>query len=608
MRMEKRSFSRRRFLAGSVSGVSLGIAGVTGSGLLSSHPNKCFGCLPDRLTTNMAAATVHPLATRGAMEAMRQGGNAIDAAIAAGLVLGVVDGHNSGLGGGCLINVRLANGKMLAIDGRETAGAAAHAKMFVRNGKADASLSQTGPLASAVPSQLAAMHRLHRDFGRLRWDQLFGWAIAAAENGMPVSKSTARTLAAEKDDLGKFSASKEIYIKRDGSTPSEGEILVQRDLASTLKAIAKNGPEWFYRGPFAKSCCEYLANLGGILTEKDFSEYQPVDRSPVITKYRGLSVVGFPPPSSGGYHIAQMLSMLEAYPLKDWYENNPTLYYHLLAETMKRAFADRAFWLGDSDFAPVPESLLDPAYLQARMKDFSTTAATLGIERGSPPGADASRFGTAPGDGADPKNGPDDSGKHTTHLTTADQEGNWVAMTCTVNTSWGSKVTVPGTGVMLNNQMDDFSIAPGTPNAFGLVGSQANAVEARKRPLSSMSPTMVLDAENRPWLTCGAAGGPKIINATLQVLLRVIDLGQLIDVAIAAPRVHHQWRPDQLQLESSVGAGTPYAISAETIDGLKGLGHPLKEASGLAIAQGIQRRGDRLIAAHDPRAQGLSEA
>jgi gamma-glutamyltranspeptidase/glutathione hydrolase len=181
-------------------------------------------------------------------------------------------------------------------------------------------------------------------------------------------------------------------------------------------------------------------------------------------------------------------------------------------------------------------------------------------------------------------------------------------MTCTVNTSWGSKVTVPGTGVMLNNQMDDFSIAPGTPNAFGLVGSQANAVEARKRPLSSMSPTMVLDAENRPWLTCGAAGGPKIINATLQVLLRVIDLGQPIDVAIAAPRVHHQWRPDQLQVETLVGAGTPYAISPETIDGLKRLGHPLKVESGLAIAQGIQRRGDRLIAAHDPRAQGLSEA
>jgi gamma-glutamyltranspeptidase/glutathione hydrolase len=181
-------------------------------------------------------------------------------------------------------------------------------------------------------------------------------------------------------------------------------------------------------------------------------------------------------------------------------------------------------------------------------------------------------------------------------------------MTCTINTSWGSKVTVPGTGVMLNNEMDDFSIAPGTPNAFGLVGSQANAVEARKRPLSSMSPTMVLDAQDRPLVTCGAAGGPKIINATLQVLLRVIDQGQSIDVAIAAPRVHHQWRPNQLQLESSVGAGTPYAISAETIDGLKGLGHPLKEASGLAIAQGIQRRGDRLIAAHDPRAQGLSEA
>lgn len=608
MRMEKRSFQRRRFLADSLSGVGLGIAGISGAGLVGGFPSRSFGCLPDRLTTNMAAATVHPLATRGAMEAMRQGGNAIDAAIAAALVLGVVDGHNSGLGGGCLINVRLADGKILAIDGRETAGAAAHAKMFVRDGIADASLSQTGPLASAVPSQLAAMHRLHDEHGRLKWGQLFEWAIAAAENGMTVSRSTARTLASERQDLLKFSASKEIYIKQDGSTPKEGELLVQTDLASTLKALAKNGPDWFYRGPFAKSCCEYLSSLGGILTEDDFHEYQPVDRSPVSTKYRGLSVIGFPPPSSGGYHIAQMLSMLEAYPLKDWHENNPTLYYHLLAETMKRAFADRAFWLGDSDFVPVPESLLDPAYLKARMKDFSRTAATLEIERGIPPGADASRFKTDLESKLNPQKGPNDSGKHTTHLTTADQEGNWVAMTCTINTSWGSKVTVPGTGVMLNNEMDDFSIAPGTPNAFGLVGSEANAVEARKRPLSSMSPTIVLDAENRPLVTCGAAGGPKIINATLQVLLRVIDLGQTINVAVAAPRVHHQWRPDQLQYEKSIGAGTPESISIEVIDGLKQLGHPLKEANGLAVAQGIQRRGDRLFAAHDPRAQGLSEA
>jgi gamma-glutamyltranspeptidase / glutathione hydrolase len=588
---------RRQFLANTMatSGVMVGHAGL-GLGMGAE-----FELELDRLTTNVGAATVHPLATQSASEAMRAGGNAIDAAIAAALVLGVVDGHNSGIGGGCLILARLSNGAIVAVDGRETAGAAAYDTMFVRDGVADASLSQTGPLACGVPGQIAAMKRLHADHGRLAWNQLFDWAIGAAENGCPVSAATARTLAAEATDLARFAASKEIFLDRDGKPPREGEQLVQKDLAKTLRSIAEQGAEWFYTGPFAASCAEYLQSIGGILTQEDFVRYRAIDRSPITTVYRGMSILGFPPPSSGGIHIAQMLQMMQPYPVREWYESSPIRFYHLLAECMKRAFADRAFWLGDSDFVSVPSGLLDPQYALDRMKDFDPSRATLGIERGYPPRSDAERRIVDP---AQP-NGKD--GKHTTHLTTADREGNWVAMTCTVNTSWGSKVTVPGTGVILNNEMDDFAIAPGTPNAFGLVGSQANAVAAGKRPLSSMSPTLVLDAMGLPVITCGAAGGPRIINATLQTLVRTIDCGQSIEDAIAAPRVHQQWRPDQLLIESEIGKGTSYEITEPIREGLKSLGHTVKSSSGLAVAQGIQRRGDRLLAAHDPRAKGTSE-
>jgi gamma-glutamyltranspeptidase/glutathione hydrolase len=268
---------------------------------------------------------------------------------------------------------------------------------------------------------------------------------------------------------------------------------------------------------------------------------------------------------------------------------------------MKRAFADRAHWLGDSDFVDVPQGLLAPEYSKDRMADFLHSKSTDGIEHGWPDGVvEREILSSEPSPGEDHK--------HTTHLTAADDEGNWVAMTCTVNTSWGCKITVPGTGVMLNNQMDDFSIAPGTPNAFGLVGSASNAVAPGKRPLSSMSPTIVLDSTGQPVLTAGAAGGPRIINATLQVLLRVLDGGCSVAEALAAPRVHHQWRPDQLLFEDQTGIDSPWAITPETRQRLSAMGHPLKASGALAISQAIHRQGNWLAAAHDPRAQGASES
>jgi gamma-glutamyltranspeptidase / glutathione hydrolase len=551
-------------------------------------------------TREGAAATVHPLATQAAMEILHAGGNAIDAAIAAALVLGVVDGHNSGIGGGCLVLLRLADGRIRAVDGRETAGAAAHRDMFVRNGKADASLSQTGPLACGVPGQIAAMQRMHQAHGKLAWASLFESAIGAAQNGHAISKTMSRTIANEAEALARFPASRQVLLHADQSPLREGAWLVQTDLAETLRQVAHHGADWFYLNGFAKSCCEYLQTLGGILTPEDFRRYQALDRTPIAVEYRGHSVIGFPPPSSGGLHIAQILTMLRPFPVQAWFQESPSRALHLLAECMKRAFADRATWLGDSDFVHVPSNLLDPAYLHERMRDFSEAQATGGIQHGVPAGAES-----LPGAGqAAPADGLD--GKHTTHLTVADAEGNWVAMTCTVNTSWGSKVMVPGTGVMLNNEMDDFSIAPGEPNAFGLVGSQANEVAPGKRPLSSMSPTLVLDPQGNPWLTCGAAGGPRIINATLQVLIRAIDLQQPITDAIAAPRIHHQWRPDTLALEVGLPHQPDTAFSEQTLEQLRARGHTLRNSTGLGVAQGIQRIGHQLVAAHDPRSDGAS--
>ena len=567
--------------------------------LLSTKAPRSSGF--DKLTVNRGAATVHPLATQSAARILRSGGNAIDAAISAALVLGVVDGHNSGIGGGCLVLIRRSNGQIHAIDGREMAGLGASEGMFLRGGKADASLSQNGPLACGVPSQIAAIKQMHTLAGRMAWKDLFTDAQQAAFEGVAASKSVARTIASEADELRKYPASSAIYFHTDGTAIREGEPLVQKDLANTLESIALQGSEWFYEGPFASKCAGYLKSIGGILTRDDFLAYRSKERTAIRTKYRNHEVIGFPPPSSGGMHIAQMLMMLEPYPVGAWMRSRPEAYYHLLCEVMKRAFADRAYWLGDSDFVDVPQGLLDREYSRNRMADFVDSQSSMQIEHGTP-GDSMGRKGAlgAPSSAEDLK--------HTTHLTTADDEGNWVAMTCTVNTSWGCKVTVPGTGVMLNNQMDDFSISPGTPNAFGLVGSQANAVGPGKRPLSSMSPTMVLDATGEPVLTAGAAGGPRIINATLQVLLRILDGGCSISDAVACPRVHHQWQPDVLLFEDQFGVGTPWEITPGIQANLSRLGHPLKASGSLAICQAIHRQGDRLSAAHDPRAQGQSLA
>lgn len=532
-----------------------------------------------------AVATVHPRATAAAIETLRRGGNAADAAVAAGLMLSVVDGHNSGLGGGCFILARSAGGQITAIDGREEAPAAASGKMFFRNGKPDPTLSKTGPLASGVPGAVAAYHRLSKRLGNGRWGDAVREAADVAENGFLLPGQYARRLASVADELRRFEASRAIFLRPDGSPLKAGDRLVQRDLAQTLRELA-DGPDAFYRGRFAERTGRWMRRHGGLITAADLAGYETRIRHPVKSTFRGHRVVGFPPPSSGGVHVAQILGMLERFDLRRLAAERPVTLWHVVAEAMRRAFADRARWLGDSDFADVPRGLLDAEYLQTRGASIDPAGVSTAIEAGAPPDATTRLFG--------------DRSRHTTHLTVADRDGNWVAITATINTTLGSKVVVPGTGVVLNNEMDDFAIAPGVPNAFGLIGREANAPEPGKRPLSSMSPTLVLDGDE-PVLTCGAAGGPRIISAAMQIVLRVIGLGDDVASALAAPRIHHQWRPDTLFAERR--------HDDAIVRGLRDRGHDVEVLEGIGTAQAIARGGNgEFTAAAEPRVGGSAAA
>lgn len=525
-------------------------------------------------------ATVHPLATEAGVNALRAGGNAVDAAVAAALTLGVVDGHNSGIGGGCFILIRRADGTFAAIDGRETAPAKAHRDMYLRDGKPQPVLSKLGALASGTPGAIAAYDLAVRKHGQLDLAKLLIPAAEIAENGFPIDAPYAADLRRTAKLLARFPGTAAVLLKPDGTNYVEGEVLKQDDLGKTYRGIAAHGTGWFYRGPIAASVDGWMAAHGGILSREDFAAYRPRERTPLETTYRDVTIVGFPPPSSGGIHVAQVLQMLERFDLRQMYEADRAEFVHVVAEAMKLAFADRAYWLGDADFAPVPTGLIDRKYTTELARQIDIAKVTAVKSHGKPPAATTNVFG----------------GKHTTHIAAADAAGNWVAITATVNTTFGSKVIVPGTGIVMNNEMDDFSIQPGVPNAFGLIGAEANAVAPGKRPLSSMSPTIVL-RDGRPILTLGAAGGPTIINQVLLGIIRRIDLDQDLEQVIAAPRFHHQWRPDTLKMENG--------FSETVLDALKRRGHQIIVVKGIGVTQAIdQNPAARFHGVHDPRVPG----
>ncbi len=508
----------------------------------------------------MVVSSVRPAAEAG-REILAAGGNAIDAAVAAGFAAGVSHQFSSGLGGGGLVLAYLgATGEVLALDAREVAPAAASADMFLdAEGKVDPGVSRLGGLAVAVPGLLQGLHELHTRYGRLPWSRVVGPARRLCREGVPIGVHHRRMLALAEPFLARFPETARIQLA-DGQLPPLGWKLVQPDLERTLGAIARHGPEVLQRGEIAEAMVKATQAYGGVLTLDDLVSYRTRWRTAVRGYYRGHEILSFPPPSSGGIHLIQLLNTLEPFDLAASGMNSSET-IHLVAEAMKLAFADRAVHLGDSDFYPVPLGwLTSKAYgleLARRLEPRPFwrkppwrwgRKRVLHIDRPSLPP-------------------PDDGG--TTHISVLDAEGNAVALTQTVNTLFGSGITAPGTGIVLNNEMDDFAAAPDAPNAFGLVGQRANVVAPGKRPLSSMTPTIVL-RDGRPWLVAGSPMGPMIITTVLQTLLNVIDFDMNIQDAVAAPRFHHQWRPDRLLLEPE--------HPRDVVSRLESWGHPVHVA------------------------------
>jgi gamma-glutamyltranspeptidase/glutathione hydrolase len=527
-----------------------------------------------------AAATVQPLATDAATNAVRRGGNAVDAAVAAGLTLGVVDGHNSGIGGGCFLVIRAADGTITCIDGREMAPAKASRDMYVIGGKLDNEASKTGALASGIPGALRAYDLALKKHGKLKLADLLLPAAEIAEKGFIIDEVYARKLAATADKLKLFPATAMIFFKADGTPLKKGDLLVQKDLAKTYRAIAKHGLDWFYGGEYAQKVEDWMKKNGGISTAADFANYKAIEREPVRGKYRGYDIVAMSPPSSGGVHVAQILGIMEHFPIRHFRASSRV---HVITEAMKLAFADRAYWLGDPDFVKVPRGLIDPVYAKELAARINLDHTTPVPAHGTPPHWDGDIFG-----------------KHTTHLSTADVDGNWVALNQTINTAFGSKVIIPGTGVLLNDEMDDFAVQPGVPNAFKLIGAEANSIAPGKRPLSSMSPTLVFK-DGQPILTVGAAGGPTIITQTLLLISNMIDQGMAPNEALKQPRFHQQWTPDELKIEMT--------FDAETLQRVEAFGHKLEKSSGFGACQCVMwdARRKLLVPAHDPRVPGKAD-
>jgi gamma-glutamyltranspeptidase/glutathione hydrolase len=454
--------------------------------------------------------------------------------------------------------------------------------MFLREGRVVPELSETGALAAGVPGSLAVYDEALRRFGKLPLKEHLEAAAALAEQGFELDRSYASRLAASASALRLFPASRRMLLREDGSPYKAGDVLRLPDLAATYRRLGDSGTDWFYRGEFALAVETWMKGNGGLIRVKDFEAYKAKEREPIRTSYRGRTILGFPPPSSGGVHVAQILNILETFDLKRMGRGSAD-FAHVVAEAMKLAFADRAYWLGDPDFAPVPRGLVSKEYARGLAGRIRMGEAIRVEGHGSPEGADRDVFG-----------------KHTTHFSVADSEGNWVACTATVNTSFGCKAVIPGTGVVMNTQMDDFSARPGEMNHFGLVGAEANAVAPGKRPLSSMSPTLVLE-NGAPRLSVGAAGGPTIISQTVLAVIGVVDFGMSPAEALAAPRLHHQWKPDALQVEPGFGA--------EVIRELEARGHRVTgvKAIGACQAVGWDAAGGSFDGAHDPRVEGKAD-
>ncbi len=532
---------------------------------------------------NGMVATQEAVATRIGVDILERGGNAVDAAVAVGFALAVTLPRAGNLGGGGFMLVHLAaTGETVAIDYRETAPAAAARDMFLdADGNADAERSRFHGLAVGVPGTVAGLALALERHGTMSLAEVLAPAIALAEDGITVTGDLSASLIGLSRRLKRWPSSEKIFFKSTGLPYLPGETLVQSDLAQTLRAIADGGPDAFYQGPIAAKIATAVTAAGGVMTVDDLAGYAPVVRRPVAGTYHGHEIRSMPPPSSGGVHIVQILNILEGLPIAEQGHNSAET-IHLMAEAMKLAYADRSEYLGDSDFVDVPVAgLTSKAYAETLRSRIDPARARPAAE--IKPGDPAAFEGT-----------------ETTHYSIVDRFGNAVANTYTINFSYGSGLVADGTGVLLNNEMDDFSAKPGVPNAYGLIGGDANAVAPGKRPLSSMSPTIVLK-DGKPVLVTGSPGGSRIITTTLQIILNVIDHGMNIAEATEAVRVHHQWLPDELRVERG--------LSRDTVQLLEAKGHSIDVGHAMGSTQSIVIRADgTLRGASDPRTPGALTA
>lgn len=521
-----------------------------------------------------------PLATHVGVEVLRAGGNAVDAAVATAFALAVVYPEAGNLGGGGFMVARLGDGRAAALDFREMAPQAATRDMYLDEKGALTDKSINGHLASGVPGSVMGLWEAHKRFGTRPWPELLAPAIRLAEQGFRVDAQLHRSIAAASRRLAKYPGSAALFLPG-GQPPAEGSTFRNPELAAVVKRIAERGPAGFYEGETAELIAAEMKRGGGIITTEDLKRYQARWREPVEFEYRGHRVVSMPAASSGGLTLALIANILQGYDLKALGWHSPES-LHLMAEASRRAFADRNEFLADPDFVAVPqERFLSTAYAARLRGTISTEHATPSAQ-------------IRPGLAALP------DGNHTTHFGVVDGQGGAVALTTTLNELYGSGVTVAGAGIVLNDEMDDFAAKPGAPNMFGLVQGEANAVAPGKRPLSAMTPTIVLDEAGRPLLVTGARGGPRIISATFDVLSNVLDYGMDVGAAVDAPRIHHQHLPDVLYYEE-------HGLVPATIEALKAMGHDVKPRDGVANAPSILRRGGVWTAWADPRSGGAAE-
>ena len=531
-------------------------------------------------------ASQHELASKIGVEIMKKGGNAVDAAIAVGLALAVVYPEAGNIGGGGFMLIRDKNGIAHAIDYREMAPSAVNRDIFVdKDGnliKGEGS-STVGYRASGVPGTLAGFEMAFKKYGsgKVAWRDLVRPARLLAQNGYVLTYRLAELLKAYSDNLAKFEDSNRIFLKG-GEFYEEGDVFRQPDLAHTLMRIEQKGAREFYNGQTAKLIADDMKAHNGLITLDDLKNYKAKERTPLRGNYRGHEIITMPPPSSGGVVMLEVLNMLETYDIRKM-KYNSAAKYHVLAEAMRRAFADRAEFMGDPDFENVPvASLIDKDYAVRRSSSINLTKASSSREVG---------HGDIPGG----------ESMDTTHFTVVDPAGMAVTNTYTINDLYGSRVTAKGTGVLLNDEMDDFAARPGKPNMFGLIQGEKNSVKPGKRPLSSMTPTIVLRKDGSFWFALGARGGPRIISAVLQSVMNVIDFDMDIQAAIDAPRIHHQWFPDELLYE-------PTGFSPDTLGILTSYGHRFTSNPGnVASATGIMvdEKSVRL-GAIDSRSDGLA--